>query len=1121
MLVEPPAAPATGAQGAAASPLGGQAAAAPRAARAPPPSPAALPAAPATDGRAAAAGATGTPLPTASTAAGAAPPTLRRPTQGAQAQPPPAAAGPRGQGAVASPALPRPPPPPLEALFPNAVPAVRPLPGAGAAPLAGARPSPLDRLPPDAAALDSLLRAAVRLPPPAGAPATVPAQQPAAALPHAPAPPPQPPPPMPPPPRGELGLEALLLAAAAPWGTPLEYYLANYAAPGRQFNPLFSGMVLLVDWPRVGHQRVWIVPASRAALDPALRGVSTQAQAAHTFALFFTGVTDGVALPDTGCVAWAHAPAPAPPGAVRTPHALRNAWGLDKLRQATAWVANAVTHSPLLPPLRTVLARYRDIALRVSEEEAKEGHAVCRSERSLLNRAAAFMMLTAARDQMHATGASALPGALRRRLASKTMVALLCPSLRPPKPPWWDLEALCEKAGWQRLTRADVTLPFPYRPPQPGELRQVDPNALLQAYTDTLGGAIPDDSVVYTICQHVSGHTPQLAPHLVQALADARARGGPLVLYDVDHLEPAPPPREAAAHWQQVERLAAQRTLLELSDEDLKNPRLCLALGWMGCVFKGPLTVSPDEAAAIASGDTAAISLAAEARARATLAELEQRLGAAPPATPPSQQPPPEPPPSAHPGFALEALLASHCASFSKTRPVARMQSFSRGNRRLGLAAGGIVPSGFTYPSLAEMLQGATTSSTIVRVDCRDWFYCLPYSPEGSALCCLTTRDPTGKLRHFSLQSLCMGISDSPCMAEAVTSLFCAIANARGCAAGGNQGFSAMCDDMVYLGPQHDAERAVDVLSTLLVKVGATEALDKRLVGPAGEVLGKLFDMPSGSVSLAPQRLHKYFANLELARLALSSPSAAIRAEITPTFLSKLVGTLAWLAETSISGATHLSGLYSVTAGTNSVESNLAAVLRDLSWWSAAARSGRVSAALLLHHDLPTFEVATDASDVALGAVSGRNAVWRTLSVRERTMSSARRELRAFIMALEVYGPTWSGGHLMIQSDSLSGALAFNRGRIRGDGGQADVERCYELMEQHNVHAVCAYLPREFNLVADSLSKVATTVKARAWARRRGINATIHWEWRAAQEAGDLPAPPAHASSPPATTTPQ
>ncbi len=1015
---------------------------------------------------------------------------------------------------MASPALPLPPPPPLEALFPSAVSAVWPLPRAGAAPLAGARPSSPGGLPPDADALDSLLHDAARLPPPAGAPAAAHAQQHAAAPLHAPAPPPQPPLPPPPPPRGELGLEALLLAAAAPWGTPLEFYLANYASPGRQFNPLFSGMVLLVDWPRVGHQRVWIVPASRAALDPALRDVSTQAQAAHTFAFFFTGVTDGAALPDTGCVAWAHASAPAPPGALRAPHALRNAWGMDKLRQASAWVTNAVTHSPLLPPLRLVLGRYRDIAQRVSEEEAKEGHAVCRSERSLLNRAAAFMMLTAARDQMHATGASALPAALRRRLASKTMVALLCPSLRPPKPPWWDLEALCDKAGWPRLTRADVTLPFPYRAPLHGELRQVDPNALLKAYTDTMGGVLPEDSVVYTICQHVSGHTPQLAPHLAQALADARARGGPLVLYDVANLEPAPPPREAEAHWQQIERLAAQRTLLELSDEDLKDPRRCRALGWMGCVFKGPLTVSPEEAAAIASGDTATISAAAEARARATLAELQQRLGATPTATAPSQQPPPEPPPVAHPGFALEALLASHCASFSKVRPVARMQAFSRGNRRLGLAAGGIVPSGFTYPSLAEMLQGATTNSTIVRVDCRDWFYCLPYSPEGSALCCLTTRDPTGKLRHFSLQSLCMGISDSPCMAEAVTSLFCAIANARGCAAGGNQGFSAMCDDMIYLGPKADASRAVDILSTLLVEVGATEALDKRLVGPAGEVLGKLFDMPSGTVSLAPQRLHKYFTNLELARLALSSDDAAVRAEITPTFLSKLTGTLAWLAETSISGATHLSGLYSVTAGTNTVESNLAAVLRDLNWWSAAARSGRVSAGLLLHHDLPTFDVATDASDVALGAVSGSNAVWRTLSLKERTLSSARRELRAFIMALEVYGPTWSGGHLMIQSDSLSGALAFNRGRIRGDGGQADVERCYELMEQYNIHAVCAYLPREFNLVADSLSKVATSLGARRWARRRGICATLHWEWRAAQAATAPPAPPAATPSP-------
>jgi hypothetical protein len=62
-------------------------------------------------------------------------------------------------------------------------------------------------------------------------------------------------------------------------------------------------------------------------------------------------------------------------------------------------------------------------------------------------------------------------------------------------------------------------------------------------------------------------------------------------------------------------------------------------------------------------------------------------------------------------------------------------------------------------------------------------------------------------------------------------------------------------------------------------------------------------------------------------------------------------------------------------------------------------------------------------------------------------------------------------------------------------------------MEQYNIHAVCAYLPREFNLVADSLSKVATSLGARRWARRRGICATLHWEWRAAQAATGPPRP--------------
>jgi hypothetical protein len=77
------------------------------------------------------------------------------------------------------------------------------------------------------------------------------------------------------------------------------------------------------------------------------------------------------------------------------------------------------------------------------------------------------------------------------------------------------------------------------------------------------------------------------------------------------------------------------------------------------------------------------------------------------------------------------------------------------------------------------------------------------------------------------------------------------------------------------------------------------------------------------------------------------------------------------------------------------------------------------------------------------------------------------------------------------------------------------VQACYDLMEHYNIHAVCAYLPREFNLVADSLSKEATSAAVRAWAARRGIAATLHWEWREAQSLGA-----AHAPKPPSSAAP-
>jgi len=598
---------------------------------------------------------------------------------------------------------------------------------------------------------------------------------------------------------------------------------------------------------------------------------------------------------------------------------------------------------------------------------------------------------------------------------------------------------------------------------------------VLEAYKATTGGIIADDSVVYTVCAEIAGHCPVLAPHLEDALREAEAKGGPLYLFDLDRAQDPLGDREEAALWEQLERLEQQGTLRRLPTHggagSTSDPRVCRMVAQMNVTIKGKLDTTPSEQAAIASGDVAAMS----ARARERAARAMERLVASPP------------PPDATPGATLEALLAADLASFQKVRPVANFSAASRGCERLGLAEGGIVPSGCRLPSLAHILQEATKDSWIARIDLRDFFYQLALSAPGSALCCVARRDRRGVLHVWALQGLCMGVSCSPAVGECCTSLLAHICNARGAASTTQAGWHAQMDDLIIVGTRAEVEHACALLEALLDEVGALEAKDKRVVGPVAEVLGKVFDFPGETVGLPPDRLFKYLTTLHLADMGLGHVDPALRREITPALLSKLTGVLAWASELSPGGPAHLRGLYSVTAGARRVGERRDAVLRDLGWWMQAAATGGLTCSMPLGAGGCRLDtVWVDASSTSLGAVTRDTAVWSALAPEERQMSSAQRELRAMLMFLRAQGARLRHCYLALCSDSAAAVMGFNKGRLEGNSAQRDMQECYDIIARYGIRAAAVYLPREYNREADALSKAEDSVQAQAWATRTG-----------------------------------
>ena len=353
-----------------------------------------------------------------------------------------------------------------------------------------------------------------------------------------------------------------------------------------------KGSVVLVD--PMG-QRPWVVPPHRALVHPTLRSAARTAVLWGTFAVCFRATTD---TEEGVCgVAWAHA-IHQPPTGVELPapsllEAMCRGWGMEGQILGEEW--GAAPPLALLPPIQHKLRAFEEEAARVAAKEFLAGQAKARTQEGLETRAAAMLLVAEQLKELGGAGPGTLPGALYRRLVSKQTTKLLFPGAQR-KPPWYALEELCEQAGWGRETKATSGFPWPQEEPKPGEFRRVKAKALYDEFVRECG-EVHDNHVVYTVCKHVSGHDPVLAPHLKAAIKESLDRGQPLRMYNPDALEPSPGVRELKEHWGQVQRLVGQGTYVELSEQDILDPDKCWVISWLGTVFKGTLTLSAAEEA--------------------------------------------------------------------------------------------------------------------------------------------------------------------------------------------------------------------------------------------------------------------------------------------------------------------------------------------------------------------------------------------------------------------------------------------------------------------------------------------------------------------------------------------
>ena len=88
--------------------------------------------------------------------------------------------------------------------------------------------------------------------------------------------------------------------------------------------------------------------------------------------------------------------------------------------------------------------------------------------------------------------------------------------------------------------------------------------------------------------------------------------------------------------------------------------------------------------------------------------------------------------------------------------------------------------------------------------------------------------------------------------------------------------------------------------------------------------------------------------------------------------------------------------------------------------------------------------------------------------------SSGFKELLPILFALDLLGPSLANHVVVFTTDNLGNAFALNKGSSRSPDSFQLIFRIFEIAAQHNIYVVADWIPREWNVFADYVTKVFT-----------------------------------------------
>lgn len=196
--------------------------------------------------------------------------------------------------------------------------------------------------------------------------------------------------------------------------------------------------------------------------------------------------------------------------------------------------------------------------------------------------------------------------------------------------------------------------------------------------------------------------------------------------------------------------------------------------------------------------------------------------------------------------------------------------------------------------------------------------------------------------------------------------------------------------------------------------------------------------------------------------------------------LESLVGKLNWLAEVLIAGRARVRRLSSCLwmgkshRRTYSMANLSAGALEDLQWWrDLLAHPDTVNIWVPFFSTQPPVHASTfsdAAGDVGYSLILNQT-VYQGLWAEGVPDSSGFKELMPLLLAVQQLGEEAKGRIVLLTTDNVGNVFAINKGSCKSDQSYRLLARIFEIAAQKQIYLVADWVPRDFNVFSDAVSR--------------------------------------------------